>query len=59
MQNPVKFQSIEISNNKNGQPYPIFYNQLKIYCEEKRYTFHLSISDQRSLAQAFAVVEVF
>ncbi len=58
MRYPANFQSIEILNDFYGRPYPVFSNNLKKFCEQKKYTLHLSITDQKNYAQAFAVVEV-
>ncbi len=55
---PVSFKSIEILNDLRGRPYPVFNDDLKEFCERKNYNLHLSISDQKNYAQAFAVIEV-
>ena len=55
---PVSFKSIEILNDLHGRPYPVFNSGLKDFCDKKNYKLHLSISDQRDYAQAFAVIEV-
>ena len=55
---PVSFKSIEILNDVRGRPYPVFNNDLKELCDSKNYKLHLSISDQKNYAQAFAVIEV-
>ena len=55
---PVSFKSIEILNDLHGRPYPVFNSDLKDFCDKKNYKLHLSISDQRNYAQAFAVIEV-
>lgn len=55
---PVSFKSIEILNDLCGKPYPVFNSDLKDFCDKKNYKLHLSISDQRDYAQAFAVIEV-
>ena len=58
IRHPVSFKSIEIFNDQHGRPYPVFNSELKQFCDIKNYKFHLSISDQKKYAQAFAVIEV-
>jgi len=58
IRHPVSLQSIEILNDQHGRPYPVFNSELKKVCDIKNYKFHLSISDQKKYAQAFAIIEV-
>ena len=55
---PVNFKSIEISNDFYGKPYPVFNDELKKFCDNNKYKLHLSISDQKKYAQAFAIIEI-
>ena len=57
IRDPVNFKSIGITHNLLGKPLVVLEGKLKNYCSSKNYTIHVSISDQKNLAQAFAVVE--
>ena len=58
IRSPVNFKSIGITNNFLGKPLVVLEGKLKNYCSRENYVIHVSISDQKNIAQAFAVVEI-
>jgi holo-[acyl-carrier protein] synthase len=54
---PVSLSAIAIAHDSHGKPYFQLAPDLAAYLAERRLTAHISISDERDCALAFAVVE--
>lgn len=54
----VMLEEIEILRNINGAPYVVLYGRTKQYAQQKGITrIHISLSDTKQLASAYAVAE--
>jgi holo-[acyl-carrier protein] synthase len=54
---PVSLSAIAVAHDSHGKPYFRLAPDLASYLAERRLTAHVSISDERDLALAFAIVE--
>lgn len=54
---PVFLSAIAVAHDAHGKPYFRLASELAAYLAERRLTTHLSISDERDHALAFAIVE--
>jgi holo-[acyl-carrier protein] synthase len=54
---PVSLNAIAVAHDAHGKPYFRLAPELAAYLAERRLTSHVSISDERDCALAFAVVE--
>jgi len=57
MRMPMTWRSCEIANLPSGQPIVILHGALKQWCEERRLTAQVSVSDESDYAATFVVVE--
>lgn len=51
------FQDIQVIHNEKGKPEFIFFGKLEYLNDKKQYRCHLSISDEKKYALAFAIIE--
>lgn len=54
---PMSLHSLEVLNDERGAPQPLANGRLAEFLGARGWVVHLSISDERSLVQAFALVE--
>ena len=54
---PMTLLSLQILNNRRGQPIAHARNALDTYLRERRLTWHVSLSDEVDSALAFVVIE--
>jgi len=54
---PMSLQALEVLNDERGMPKALPSGGLADYLASRGWVIHLSLSDERSLVQAFAVVE--
>lgn len=59
MRTPMTWRAIEIVNDPSGRPVPfISSGELRKFTERRRLRLHVSVSDERGLATAYAIAEV-
>jgi holo-[acyl-carrier protein] synthase len=59
MRTPMTWRAIEIVNDAAGRPVPFVSGaELRHFTERRRLRLHVSISDERDLATAYAIAEV-
>lgn len=54
---PMTLLSLQILNNRRGQPIAFARKELAAYLEERRLSWHVSLSDEVDSAVAFVVIE--
>jgi len=57
LSSPMSLHSLEVLNDERGAPKPLAHGRLAEHLAQRGWVIHLSLSDERSLVQAFAVVE--
>lgn len=57
MRMPMTWRHCEISNAASGQPYLVLHGALKAWCEERRLTAHITVTDETDYAVSFCVIE--
>ena len=55
---PMSWRAVEIVNASSGQPTALVQGALAQFMAQRNLTLHVSLSDERELATAFAVAEV-
>jgi holo-[acyl-carrier protein] synthase len=58
MRLPMTWRAVEIVNAPSGMPIAVANGELASFMEERRLRLHVSVTDERSLAMAYAVAEV-
>jgi holo-[acyl-carrier protein] synthase len=59
MRQPMTWRAVEIVNDASGRPVPqISSDALRRFAEERRLRLHVSVTDERQFAMAYAIVEV-
>ncbi|MFT3814108.1 MAG: holo-ACP synthase [Acidovorax sp.] len=55
---PMTWRACEVAKLASGQPVIVLHGALKDWCEARRLTVHLSVTDETDYAASFCVVEV-
>ncbi len=58
MRLPMTWRAVEIVNAPSGRPVAIAHGELARFLRAKRLRLHVSVSDERTVAMAYAVAEV-
>ena len=58
MRNPMSWRAVEILNAPSGRPIAVVHGALQTFVAERRLKLHVSVSDERAYAVAYAVAEV-
>lgn len=58
MRHPMTWRAAEILNAPGGRPVVVLHGALQAYAAERRLTLHVSVSDERDYAVAYAIAEV-
>lgn len=58
MRNPMSWRAVEVLNEASGRPVVIVAGDLRRYVERHRLRLHISLTDERDLAGAYAIAEV-
>jgi holo-[acyl-carrier protein] synthase len=57
MRMPMTWRSVEILNDPSGRPVAVAHGALREFIEAKRLRLHVSVTDERTMAIAYAVAE--
>ena len=57
MRMPMTWRSCEIANLPSGKPYIVLHGALKTWCEERRLTAQVSVTDESDYAASFVIIE--
>jgi holo-[acyl-carrier protein] synthase len=57
MRQPMTWRAVEIVNAPSGKPVALAHGALARYLEERKLRLHVSVSDERSMAMAYAIAE--
>jgi holo-[acyl-carrier protein] synthase len=58
MRRPMSWRAVEIVNAPSGQPMAVAHGELARFLQQRRLRLHVSVSDERSVAMAYAVAEI-
>ena len=58
MRTPMTWRSVEIVNDPSGRPLAFALGDLRAYMQRRKLRLHVSVTDERSLATAYAIAEV-
>ena len=59
MRQPMTWRAVEIVNDASGRPVPqISSEALRRFAEERRLRLHVSVTDEKQFAMAYAIAEV-
>ena len=58
MRTPMTWRAVEVVNDPTGRPLAFASGELRAYMQRRRLRLHVSLTDERSMATAYAVAEV-
>lgn len=58
MRLPMTWRAVEIVNAPSGRPVAIAHGELARFLQARRLRLHVSVTDERSVAMAYAVAEI-
>lgn len=58
MRAPMTWRAVEVVNDPSGRPLAFANGELRTYMQRRRLRLHVSLTDERSMATAYAVAEV-
>ena len=58
MRMPMTWRAVEVINDPSGRPIVVAHGDLRAYVESRRLRLHVSLTDERLMAAAYAVAEV-
>ncbi len=58
MRSPMRWHAVEILNDPSGRPLASVHAELRRFVERNRLRLHVSLTDERATAAAYAVAEV-
>ncbi len=58
MRRPMSWRAVEIVNAPSGQPMAVAHGELARFLQQRRLRLHVSVSDERGVAMAYAVAEI-
>ncbi len=57
MRMPMTWRSAEVVNESSGKPVVVVHGALKAFVEARGLRLHVSVTDERSMAMAYAIAE--
>jgi holo-[acyl-carrier protein] synthase len=57
MRTPMSWRAVEVINDASGRPLPVAHGDLLAYMQRRRLRLHVSVTDERSMAGAYAIAE--
>ena len=58
MRMPMTWRAVEVINDPSGRPIAVAHGDLRAYLDSRRLRLHVSLTDERLMAAAYAVAEV-
>lgn len=58
MRMPMTWRHCEVGHHPSGQPRIVTLGPLTAWCQERRLSFHVTLSDEREYAVAYCIAEV-
>lgn len=58
MRTPMTWRAVEVVNDPSGRPRAFASGDLQAYMQRRRLRLHVSLTDERSMATAYAIAEV-
>lgn len=57
MRTPMSWRAVEVTNDPGGRPIAFAHGDLRAYIQRRRLRLHVSLTDERSMAVAYAIAE--
>jgi holo-[acyl-carrier protein] synthase len=57
MRSPMGWRAVEITNDASGRPLASAHGELLAFLQRRRLRLHVSVTDERSMATAYAIAE--
>jgi holo-[acyl-carrier protein] synthase len=58
MHTPMTWRAVEVVNDPSGRPLAFASGELRAFMQRRRLRLHVSLTDERSMATAYAIAEV-
>jgi holo-[acyl-carrier protein] synthase len=58
MRSPMRWRSVEVVNEAGGRPIALVHGELADYVQRHRIRLHITVTDERLMAAAYAIAEV-
>ncbi len=58
MRSPMRWRAVEVLNDSSGRPVVSVHGALRQFVEHNRLRLHVSLTDERSTAAAYAIAEI-
>ena len=58
MRMPMTWRAVEVLNDPSGRPIAVAHGELRAYLESRHLRLHVSLTDERLMAAAYAIAEV-
>lgn len=58
MRSPMRWRAVEVLNEAGGRPLALVHGELADYIQRHRIKLHISVTDERLMAAAYAIAEV-
>lgn len=58
MRMPMTWRAVEVVNDPSGRPVAFAHGELRAFMQSRRLRLHVSLTDERSMATAYAIAEV-
>jgi holo-[acyl-carrier protein] synthase len=58
MRTPMTWRAVEVINDQSGRPLAFANGDLRAYMQRRHLRLHVSLTDERSMATAYAIAEV-
>jgi holo-[acyl-carrier protein] synthase len=58
MRTPMTWRAVEVVNDPSGRPLAFASGELRAFMQRRRLRLHVSLTDERSMATAYAIAEV-
>ena len=58
MRMPMTWRAVEVVNDPSGRPVVVAHGELREYMRSRRLRLHVSLTDERLMAAAYAIAEV-
>src|SRR5512135_554471 len=55
MRTPMTWRAVEVVNDPSGRPVAVAHGELRAFMQDRRLRLHVSLTDERTMATAYAI----